>query len=296
MEKPETKPELRSPRISTAMIISSLRLLTERKSGLFGLVVLTIFVLGAIFANFIAPYPPNQIAVNVALQGPSLQHIFGTDYLGRDIFSRVVFGARISLYVGAASVTIGALIGTPIGLVSGYYRGKLDFILMRIIDMLLVFPALILAILIVIVIGPSVNTVVIAVAISLIPSFARVMRSRVLAVREEEFVDAARVLGYSDLRIMVRHVLPACISPVIVLASLAVAGAILTEASLSFLGLGVPPPTASWGADLRQAFDFVMNSPWAAIFPGLGISLAVLSLNMLGDALRDVLDPTLKVA
>ena len=141
----------------------------------------------------------------------------------------------------------------------------------------------------------SVNTVVYAVAIALIPAFARVMRSSVLSVREGEFVYAARVLGYSDLRILLRHVLPSCISPVIVLASLAVAGAILTEASLSFLGLGVPPPTASWGADLRQAFDFVQVSPWAAIFPGLSISLSVLSLNMLGDALRDILDPTLKV-
>jgi len=292
MEKTEAKPERRA---STASIISVLRQLTERKSGLFGLVVLTVFLFGAIFANFIAPYDPNFIAVSVALQGPSPQHLFGTDYLGRDVFSRVVFGARISLYVGVASVIIGSLIGSTIGLISGYYRGKLDFLLMRVIDTLLVFPALILAILIVVVIGPSVNTVVLAIAISLIPSFARVMRSSVLSVREEEFVDAAKVLGYSDLRIMLRHVLPACISPIIVLASLAVAGAILTEASLSFLGLGIPPPTASWGADLRQAFDFVMTSPWAAIFPGMGISLSVLSLNMIGDALRDMLDPTLKV-
>jgi len=276
-------------------VVSSLKAITSTKSGLFGFVVVAIFVITAVFAGLIAPYNPNAINLNAALRGPSMQHIFGTDYLGRDIFSRVVYGARISLYVGVASVAVGGTAGMFLGLISGYFRGRLDFILMRIADILLVFPALILAILIVVVVGPSANTVVIAVAISLLPLFARVMRSIVLSVREKEFVDAARVLGYGDARILVRHVLPSSISPIIVLGSVATAGAILTEAALSFLGLGVPSPTASWGGDLQLALDYVQTSPWGALFPGIAISFAVLGLNMLGDALRDLLDPTLKV-
>ena len=255
--------------------------------------VLLLLILLAIFAPVVVPTDPLAQSVE-RLQAPSAQHPFGTDELGRDILSRVIYGARISLTVGLIAVAIAATCGTAIGLVSGFVGGLLDSIVMRTIDVLMAFPGIILAILIMSTLGASLVNVVIAVGISAIPWYARTVRAATLAVREYDFVLASRAVGAPPGRLMARHILPNIIGPVIVLGTLGIAGTILAISGLSFLGLGAKPPSPEWGAMLSQARVYVRRAWWMTTFPGLAIMISVLAINIIGDALRDALDPRLR--
>ena len=260
--------------------------------GMIGLVIIVVFAIVALLAPWLAPHDPYLIDATALLQAPSLRHPMGTDEFGRDILSRVIWGARVSLLVGFSAVAIGTTSGSLIGLIGGYFGGKLDYTIQRVVDVLMAFPLLVLALAMVAALGSSIRNVVIALAIVIAPSAARVVRSSALSVREKPFVEAALNLGYSHWRILFRHVLPNCLAPYIILATAGLGGAILTEASLSFLGLGTPPPEPSWGAMLSgKTQTLVVQAPWLAVFPGLAISLVVFGFNFLGDALRDLLDP-----
>ena len=245
-------------------------------------------------APAIAPYDPIANDLRARLQAPSSAHLFGTDDFGRDVFSRVVWGTRISLLVAAIVVAVAALGGALVGLVSGYVGGRLDDLVMRVIDVLLAFPALLLALAVMAALGSSLVNVIVAVAVAFLPRFARLQRSVVLSVREREFVMAAEALGMPRLRILWRHVMPNCLAPVIVMSTVSAADAILVEASLSFLGLGVQPPAPTWGAVISDGRSFMQNAPWISGLSGVAIMATVLGLNLLGDGARDVLDPTLR--
>ena len=259
------------------------------------LIVLLAFV--AVFAPAIATHDRYALNARARLQEPSSAHYFGTDELGRDTFSRVVYGARISLYVGFISVGIGALAGTAIGLAGAYFRGRIDFWLQRLMDSLFAFPTIILALSIVAVLGASTTNVIIAVGIVSIPRISRVVRSSALAVMAMPYIEAARCMGAADWRITFRHVLPNTMAPIIIMATAGFGGAVLSEASLGVLGVGTPPPEPSWGIMLSGAAQqYIRVAPWLAIFPGIAISLAVFGFNLFGDALRDILDPRLRTA
>jgi peptide/nickel transport system permease protein len=258
-----------------------------------GAFILLIVLIVTIFAPIIAPYSPTALVDDRRL-GPSREHIMGTDEIGRDTFSRVVYGGRVSLRVGALAVLIGATVGTLLGMIAGYVGGWLDALIMRIIDVMLAFPGILLALVIVAILGPSINNVMIAVGIEFIPAFVRTVRGATLSVKEEEYVTAARAVGARTGRIVGRHVLPNVFSTVIVLGTLAIGFAILAAAGLSFLGLGAQPPTPEWGAMLSDARNYLRGSPHMAIFPGAAIMLVVLSLNLLGDGLRELLDPRMR--
>jgi peptide/nickel transport system permease protein len=244
-----------------------------------------------LLAPIVAPYDPNQISGTEALQAPSWQHPFGTDELGRDVFSRVIYGARISPWVGLGAVAISTMIGIAIGLVAGYAAGIVDEVWMRGMDILLAFPGIVLAIAIVAVLGPGLRNAMIAVGISGIPYFARVVRAVVLVEREKEYVSAARAYGQRKSGILLLEILPNIAGPVIVLATLSIAGAILTTAALSFVGLGAQLPTPEWGAMLSEGRVYLAQQWWMATFPGIAIAATVLGVNLLGDGLRDALDP-----
>lgn len=249
----------------------------------------------AIVAPWIAPYDPLKIEFGAELQSPSLDHPFGTDNLGRDVLSRVIFGSRSVLQVGISAVLLGVLIGSLLGLLSGYLGGYLDLVLQRVMDALMAFPTLILAMVVVSVLGTSPINTVIAIATIQVPLINRIVRGAVTSTREYSFVDAAEVIGCSPWRIMARHIAPNVAAPVIVFASLAIANAFIIVASLSFLGLGAAPPTPDWGSMLAgDGRRFMERAPWMVLFPGLAISLAVFAVNMVGDTLRDVLDPRLR--
>lgn len=268
-----------------------LRALLRHKPALGGLVVLALLVLAAVLGGALAPYDENQVDVVGRLQPPSLDHPFGTDELGRDVLSRVLVAARLSLLVGLVSVGIALVVGVLLGLVAGFYGRWVDDVVMRAMDVLFAFPAILLAIAIVAVLGPGLVNAMIAIGIVYTPIFARITRASVLSVREEVYVRAARSLGASDLRLLRLHVLPNVAAPIIVQTSLSLAFAILSEAALSFLGLGVQPPEPSWGRMLLEARGFVQQAWWAGVFPGAAIFVTVLSFNLVGDALRDALDP-----
>jgi len=270
------------------------RRLKQNKTAMLGLGVLIILVISAILAPVISPYDPLEINIMDKMQGPSLQHPMGTDNFGRDIFSRVIYGSRYSLYVGFIAVGIGAVFGGIIGGIGGYFGGKLDNIIMRIMDVLLAIPRVILAIAIVGVLGTNLTNVMVAVGISILPRYARVVRGSVLSYREEEFVEAAKAIGASDMRIIFETIIPNSMAPIIVQSTLGIAKAILSAATLSFLGLGVQPPTPEWGAMLSAGRQYMRAAPHLTIFPGLAIVVVVISLNMLGDGLRDSLDPKLR--
>jgi peptide/nickel transport system permease protein len=260
--------------------------------GTAGLVILVMFVLTAIFADFIGRFSPLAVDSAHALAPPGAQHWLGTDSFGRDVWSRIIHGARISLAVGIGSTALGSAFGVTIGLASGYLSGWVDLIFQRIIDMLQALPLLVLALVMTAALGPSLPNTIIAIAIPLIPSVARVVRANTLALRELPFVEAAKSIGMSEVRIALRHVLPNTLAPLIVLGTAQLGSTILTEASLSFLGLGIPEPYPSWGRMLSEsAAEYVRTAPWLVIFPGLAISLVVFGTNLLGDALRDILDP-----
>lgn len=274
------------PRRSGRLVL--VRLWRDKRASL-GLVVLCAAVLSAIFAPLIAPYDPGTQSQEILLT-PSLRHWLGTDDLGRDLASRIIYGSRVSLAVGVVTVALATSFGVLLGLGSGYYGGWVDMLVMRYIDLQWAFPNFIIAVGLVAIFGTGLENVIVAITLAFLDDFARITRGSVLAIREEDYVSAARGLGASDIRIMVRHILPNAVSPIIVQATVSVSVAILAEAGLSFLGLGVNPTTPTWGLILNDARDFFTSAWWLGIFPGLAIMLIVLSINFVGDGLRDLLD------
>jgi len=273
--------------------VSWLEVFRRKGTAIFGalLLLLTIFI--AVFAPHLTHYKPLRLDVSVRLQGPSASHLFGTDEFGRDVFSRVLFGTRVSLLVGGAVMLFTSLVGVILGILAGYYD-FLDNILMRIMDGLMAFPAMVMAIALMAVLGPSVLNVIIALSFIYMPRTARIIRSVVLVVREMVYVQAARALGARDLRITLKHVLPNCIPPLIVQSTFIFAYSVLAEASLSFLGVGVPPDIPSWGNIISSGRLFIREAPWMSIFPGVAILITCMALNLLGDGLRDALDPRMR--
>jgi len=260
--------------------------------GAIGAAIMTVFVFAALFAGLITLQQPLTTNASLSLAPPSAAHWLGTDNFGRDVYSRIVYGARISLAVGIGATGLGCLFGVALGLLSGYLSGWVDLLVQRLIDILQALPLLVLALVMAAALGPSLQNTIAAIAIPLIPYVARVIRANTLALRELPFVEAARAIGMSDLRIAIRHILPNTLAPLIVLATAQLGAAVLTEASLSFLGLGIPEPYPSWGRMLSEsAAEYVRTAPWLVIFPGVAISLVVFGTNLLGDAVRDLLDP-----
>jgi peptide/nickel transport system permease protein len=260
--------------------------------GAIGAVIVLTFVLTAVFAGVIAPMDPTTTDAKASLARPGGVFWLGADFMGRDMFSRIVYGARVSLAVGMGATLLGGVLGVSIGLMSGYLGGAFDLLTQRLMDIMQSLPLLVMALVMAAALGPSLENTIIAIAIPLVPSVARVVRSSTLSLREQPFVEAARAVGMGELRIAVRHVLPNTLAPLIVLATAQLGSAILVEASLSFLGLGIPEPYPSWGRMLSEsAAEYVRTAPWLVIFPGVAISLTVFGTNLLGDALRDILDP-----
>ncbi|MBC7635819.1 MAG: ABC transporter permease [Acetobacteraceae bacterium] len=266
----------------------------RRPAAVGGLVVISLFIIVALLAPWVAPYDPIQTSWTAIRLAPSWAHWMGTDENGRDVLSRVIWGARASLLAGVISVTIASGVGVPIGLMAGFAGGKIDMIIGRLVDAMLASPFLILAIALAAFLGPSLQNAMIAIGITATPIFVRVSRAATMDAATNDYVEAARALGNPPWRVAVRHVLPNIVPPVMVQATLAIAGAIIAEASLSFLGLGQQPPAPSWGSMLNSAQRFLSQAPWLAIFPGAAIFLAVISFNLIGDGLRDALDPRAK--
>ncbi|RHW41728.1 ABC transporter permease [Neobacillus notoginsengisoli] len=266
----------------------------KNKLALVGLGIVIFFIIVAAIAPLIAPYSFREQVLADRLLPPSAEHWFGTDDFGRDIFSRVVYGARISLWVGFFSVMASMLIGTFLGIVAGFYGRWVDSLISRVFDILLAFPSILLAIAIVAILGPSLQNALIAIAIINIPNFGRLVRSKVLSVKQEEYIMAARAVGMKDSRILFRHIMPNSITPIIVQATLAIATAIIEAAALGFLGLGAQAPTPEWGRMLADSKNYLTQAPWTLFFPGMAIMLTVLGFNLMGDGLRDALDPKMK--
>ena len=272
----------------------------SKPMGAAGLVFVVLIVLAAVFAPVVSPYDPyvsnlNEDGLPVRLEGPGASFPLGTDALGRDVLSRIIYGARISLIVGLGAVALGTLFGTLVGLVSGYFVGKVDQVLQRVVDTLMAIPAIVLALAVITMLEPGLFNIILVIAIVIAPGTSRVVRGTVLAIKENVYIEAARSIGAGGTRIVFRHILPNVFAPIIVIASIWVGNAIVIEAALSYLGLGTPPPTPTWGGMLAlEGRRHLENAPWLALAPGAAISIAVLSVNMLGDALRDVLDPRLR--
>ncbi len=280
----------------SAITISLPRAARHNPLAAVGVVLVVIFVIFAVIASWIAPQDPAHIDLPTRLSSPSTAHWFGTDELGRDILSRVIYGSRISMLVGSSVVVVSLALGLIIGSIAGYYGGRLDrFVNVVVMNAFLSFPGILIAIAFVAFRGPGIFNLVLALSLGGWVGYARLVRAQVLAAREREFVEAARALGASDLRVVVHHILPNIIQPVVVQAAIGMAGAILAEATMSFLGLGVPPPTASWGAMLNDGRAHLFDAPHLVIFPALAVMLAVLSFNFIGDALRDYLDPRARI-
>lgn len=274
--------------------MTSAAALVRQRGALLGLLILAALGTMAVAAPWLAARDPIRTAAREALQPPGARFLLGSDQFGRDVGSRVVYGARVSLLVGVISVSIAVALGAPLGLVSGYYGGRLDALIMRVMDVLLAFPGILLALAIVSVLSPGLGNVMIAVGLSAVPGYARLVRATVLAAREHLYVEAARALGGRGGGILVRDILPNVVAPLIVTATLGLGGAILSAAALSFLGLGSQPPQPEWGRMLSEGRDYLREAWWISTFPGLGILLTVLAMNLVGDGLRDVLDPRLK--
>lgn len=285
---------MKRKRNSNGQAAMALRSMKKNKMAMAGLAILILLVFIAIFADFIAPYSYEQQNLQEAYQSPSMKHFFGTDEFGRDIFSRIIYGSRISLIIGFVSVGIALVIGFVIGAIVGFYGGGIDNALMRVMDILLAIPQTLLAIAIVASLGTGMSKLMIAVGISSIPSYARIVRASVMTIRGEEFIEAARASGTSDRKIILKHIVPNCLAPVIVQVTLGIANAIMSAAALSFIGVGIQPPVPEWGAMLSGGRDYIRGYAYMTIFPGLAIIITVLSLNLLGDGLRDALDPKLK--
>jgi len=270
------------------------RRLIKNKAAVSGMLIVFMLLIAAVFAPYIATMDPNKPNFQDRLQPPGAKYWLGTDNFGRDIFSRIVYGSRISLYIGFIAVAIGAVGGTGLGAIAGYYGGWIDNGIMRIMDILLAVPTIILAIAIVGVLGTNLSNLMLAVGIGQLPRYARIVRASTLSVRGQEFVEAARLVGASDTRVILENILPNCMAPIIVQSTLGVATAILAVSGLSFLGLGIQPPTPEWGSMLSAGRQFLRNAPHMTLFPGLAIAIVVLGLNLFGDGLRDALDPKLR--
>ncbi len=272
----------------------TLRRLLKSPSAMLGLAIVALLVLAGVLAPLLTPYDPEQQNLRAVLQAPSLTHPLGTDQLGRDILARILFGARLTLFIGAFAVAVGVVIGVPLGVISGYYRGTVDLIIQRVMDLMLSFTTFLLALTLVALLGVGLTNVIVAVGVSTIPRFARLVRSSVLSIREVSYIEASLALGVPSHRVLWRHVLPNALAPVIVQATLSMGATILTAAGLGFLGLGVQPPTPEWGAMLGEGRNYIFSQPSVTTFPGLAIFLAVVGFNLLGDGLRDALDPQLR--
>ena len=270
------------------------RRLTQRPAAAVALAIVVLIVLAAVLAPLIAPYDPTEQSWSAVRKAPDLNHWFGTDEVGRDVFSRILYGARASLAAGVVSIAIAVLVGVPAGLLAGYMGGWTDSVLSRLTDAMLAIPFLILAIALAAFLGPNLTNAMIAIGISATPIFIRLTRGQVLAVMSEDYIEAARAVGNPHWRIALRHILPNVMPPLLVQVTLTIAAAVIAEASLSFLGLGQQPPMPSWGSMLNSAQRFLNNAPWMAIYPGIAIFITVLSFNVLGDGLRDALDPRSK--
>ncbi|RAH97863.1 ABC transporter permease [Acuticoccus sediminis] len=281
-------------RMLSAFGAGLLKAFNANKTSWVGLGLFLFVCLLAILAPYIAPYDPIDQSILQRLKPPSAEHWFGTDYYGRDTLSRILYGGRISLTIGLLAIGLALVVGTVIGMVAGYYGGAIDIVLMQIMDVLLAFPSLILGLFIVAMLGPSVENLIFAIAITAIPPFARIARAPTISVKEREFVEAGRALGFSNRRLILGHILPNILPEILVMGSLYLATAIRVEASLAFIGLGVSPPTPTWGGMIREGFENILDSFWLAVFPSIAILLVVFSLNLLGDGLRDAIDPRLK--
>ena len=268
--------------------------LCQNKAAMVGLAIMVLLVLCAIFADVLAPYGYDDQDLSRRFIEPCREFPFGTDNFGRDIFSRIIYGSRISLQVGLISVAISTVFGVALGAVAGYYGKVLDNIIMRVVDVMLAIPSILLAISIAAALGPGLRNVMIAISIGSVPSFARIVRASVLTIKEQEFVEAAQAVGAGDGRILLKHILPNCMATIIVQATLGVAGAILSTSGLSFIGLGISPPTPEWGSMLSAGRQYIRDHGYIVLFPGLAIMITIFALNLLGDGLRDALDPRLK--
>ena len=270
--------------------------LARNKMAMLGLAILVVLVLCAVFADAIADYETKVVAQNIAnrLKGPSAEHWFGTDEFGRDIFARIIHGSRVSLVVGLISVSVSLILGGILGAFAGFYGGRIDNVIMRVMDIFLAVPSTLLAMTIVAALGSSLVNVMLAIGVSGIPTYARIVRAAVMSVKDQEFVEASRAIGATNVTTIFREIIPNCLAPIIVQATLSVAGAILSTASLSFIGLGVQPPDPEWGAMLSGGRNFLRDAVHLTLFPGLAIVITILALNLLGDGLRDALDPRLK--
>lgn len=264
------------------------------KTSWAGLAIFVVVCLAALLAPWISPHDPLDQDVLYRLQPPSAEFPLGSDYFGRDILSRLLYGARISLVIGITSTVIALVAGSFVGILAGWYGGRFDTVVMQMMDILLAFPSLILGLILVAMLGPSVGNIIIAIALTSIPSFARIARAPTIAVKQRDYVDAGRALGFSDARIMAFHILPNILPEILVMASLWLANAIRTEASLAFIGLGVKPPTPTWGGMIREGFENILDSFWLVLAPSAAILIVVFALNVLGDGLRDAIDPKLK--
>lgn len=300
LETPAVSPAEMASRQLKRRMTTLRRFAAAKPLGALGAVVVVLVVLAAVFAPVVAPYDPyasnlNDLGLPVRLEGPSASFPLGTDAIGRDVLSRIIYGARISLVVGLGAVSLGTLFGTVIGLVSGYFAGKVDQVLQRIVDTLMAIPAIVLALAVITMLEPGLFNIILVIAIVIAPGTSRVVRGTVLTIKENVYIEAARSIGANGNRIVLRHILPNVVAPIIVIASIWVGNAIVIEAALSYLGLGTPPPTPTWGGMLAlEGRRHLENAPWLALAPGAAISIAVLAVNMLGDALRDVLDPRLR--
>jgi len=288
------EPAAARPARARSLWLDSLRRLLRNPGAVAGLVLLALLVIMALFAPQLAHADPVAITPRDRLQPPGLEHWFGTDAFGRDIYTRVVYGTRISLLVGVVSVAIATLLGVTMGLLAGYFGGLTDALIMRFVDVMLAFPGILLALVIVAILGPDLLNAMIAVGISAAPTYARVTRGAVLQVKTNLFMDAATVVGVPTPQIILRHLLPNVLGPIVVVTTLGVAGAIISGASLSFLGLGAKPPTPEWGLMLSEGRNFLRQAWWITTFPGLAIMVTVLSINLVGDGLRDALDPRMR--
>lgn len=284
----------KAARIISHLYTETIKAFNTNKTSWFGLSLFLLVVMLAVLAPLISPHDPIEQNIFERLEGPSATYLLGTDYYGRDILSRLFHGARISLTIGLLSITAAMIVGSLIGILAGYFGGRFDLIAMQAMDVLLAFPSLILGLIIVAMLGPSITNLVIAIALTAIPPFARIARSPTITIKEREFIEAGRSLGYSDARLMAGHILPNILPEILVMGSLWMATAIRVEASLAFIGLGVRPPTPTWGGMIREGFENILDGPWLAVWPGLAILIVVFSLNLLGDGLRDAIDPKLR--
>jgi peptide/nickel transport system permease protein len=284
----------RPPTPFAYFVSATIRAFNTNKTSWLGLMLFLLVVSAAVLAPFISPYDPLDQDLLLRLKPPSLQHLLGTDNFGRDTLSRLLFGARISLIIGLTSTFTAMVCGTFIGMAAGWYGGRADAIVMQLMDILLAFPSLILGLIIVAMLGPSIPNIVMAIALTSIPPFARIARAPTIAMKERDFIEACRSLGFSDTRILGRHILPNIIPEILVMGSLWLSNAIRTEAALAFIGLCVKPPTATWGGMIREGFENILDTAWLALAPGSAILIVVFALNLLGDGLRDAVDPKLK--